>query len=274
MDAAKTALAYKNADFLFGSMEGGVENPLPGFTEFMKALSEQGAVSKTPYNHLTHPVIIKTPKIRDVAKTSWNISQQLNTGVSGLMFVGVECAKEVQVGLAAMRFKSKGGTRLDNVGIAPQVWGMTEKEYRDKADVWGLGNGELVNWTIVESKKGLENVREIAKVKGIGVLWPGAGTLGGVFGVTKTDGTRGRDDFAWEFAIQQTLAACKEFNVSCGYPVSAAERNADGTTSPGYIEYRRKQGFNVLLFQGVNDETWKAIDLTRKEMASKPNSSK
>ena len=84
-----------------------------------------------------------------------------------------------------MRFKSKGGTRPDDVGSAPVCWGMTEKEYKEKADLWPLNpNGELVNWTIVESKEGLAHVREIAAVKGIGVLFPGAGTLRGVFSTT------------------------------------------------------------------------------------------
>ena len=264
-DLATKALAYKATDYLFGSMEGGVEGPLPAFTEFMKALGAAGVATKTPYQRLTHPVIMKAPKIRDVAKASWNISQELNTGISGLMFVGVECAKEVQVGLAAMRFKSKGGTRLDNVGIAPTVWGLSDKDYREKADVWGLNpSGELVNWTIVESKKGLENVRSIAAVKGIGVLWPGAGSLGGVFTITKTDGTRGRDDVAWENSIQQVLAACKEFNVACGYPAGAQEKNADGTTNPGYIEFRMKQGFTVFVMQSFDDNAFKAVDIGRK----------
>ncbi len=105
------------------------------------------------------------------------------------MFVGVESAAEVKAGLAAMRFKSKGGTRPEDVGSAPAFWGMSEKEYKEKADLWPLNpNGELVNWTIVESKEGLAHVREIAAVKGIGVLWPGAGTLRGVFSTQQPDG--------------------------------------------------------------------------------------
>jgi len=225
----------------------------------MKALGEAGVSTKKPYTHLTHPVIIKTPKIaRDPQKAIWNISQQLNTGVSGLMFVGVECAKEVQMGLAAMRFKSKGGTRPDDAGIAPNVWGLSGKEYKDKADVWGLNpNGELVNWTIVESKAGLAKVREIAAVKGIGVLWPGAGTLGGVFSTTNAEGQRVRDDKAWEEAIQQVLSACKEFNVACGYPASA-------DAGPNNIEMRAKQGFTVFVMQAFNEGAFKAVDIGRK----------
>ena len=60
------------------------------------------------------------------------------------MFVSVESAAEAQAGIDAMRFKSKGGTRSDDVGQAPALWGMSEKEYKEKADLWPLNpNGEL-----------------------------------------------------------------------------------------------------------------------------------
>jgi 4-hydroxy-2-oxoheptanedioate aldolase len=169
------------------------------------------------------------------------------------MFVGVESADEVKAGLAAMRFKSQGGTRPDDVGGAPAVWGMSEKEYKEKADVWPLNpKGELINWTIVESKEGLKHVREIAAVKGIGVLWPGAGTLRRVFTTTDERNNSVFDRVAWEAAIQQVLAACKEFNVPCGYPANATD-----------IETRMKQGFNLFVM-GWGDDGFKAVDLGRK----------
>src|SRR5262249_13408824 len=143
-----------------------------------------------------------------------NISRQLNVGAAGIMFVEAESAAEVRQGLAAMRFKSKGGTRPDAVGAAPKHWGMSEQDYRQEADVWPLNpDGELINWTIVERKQGLAHVREIAAVKGIGVLWPGAGTLRGVFSTTNASGERVLDTAGWENAIQTVLAACKEFHV-------------------------------------------------------------
>ncbi len=113
---------------------------------------------------------------------------------------------------------------------------MSEKEYKEKADLWPLNpDGELLNWTIVESKEGLKHVREIAAVKGIGVLWPGAGTLRQVFTDT-TGGKRNFDQAGWENAIQTVLAACKEFNVPCGYPANDKD-----------IEARMRQGFSVFV---------------------------
>jgi len=174
---AKDALAYRNADFLFnGSMEGGVDRAIGGVSDFIKATADAGLLTKTPFPRFPHPLMVKTPKIApDTSAAVANISRELNLGVSGIMFVETESAEEVRAGIAAMRFTSKGGTRSDDVAMAPAIWGMTEAQYKQKADLWPLNpDGELVNWTIVESKEGLAHVREIAQVKGIGVLWPGA----------------------------------------------------------------------------------------------------
>jgi 4-hydroxy-2-oxoheptanedioate aldolase len=154
--------------------------------------------------------------------------------------------------LNAMRFKSKGGTRPDDAGTAPSYWGMNEQEYKRKADLWPLNpDGELLNWTIVESKEGLAHVREIAAVKGIGVLWPGAGTLRGVFSTTNAAGERVLDQAGWENAIQTVLSACKEFHVPCGFPAT-----------PNDIELRMKQGFSVFVMNW-GDAGFKAIELGR-----------
>ena len=255
LELAQEAVAYRNADFIFdGSMEGGVDRGLPAYTEFVKAMQQAGALRKSPFLRLTHPLVVKTQEIApDVAKAAEGIGKQLNLGVSGIMFVKTESADEVKSGLNAMRFKSKGGTRPEDVGSAPAFWGMSEAEYKRRADLWPLNpEGELLNWTIVESKEGLAHVREIAAVKGIGVLWPGAGTLRGVFSTTNEKGERVTDQVAWEAAIQKVLAACKEFNVACGYPAT-----------PDDIEMRMKQGFSVFVMQW-GEAGFKAIDIGRK----------
>ena len=140
IELAKEALAYHTADFLFsGSMEGGVDRALPAFTDFVKAMHDAGALEKRPFLRLPAPLIIKTPKIAGSATNAvGSIGRQLNLGVSGIMFVEVESADEVRAGLAAMRFTSKGGTRVDDVGMAPAYWGMSEHVYKQKADLWPL----------------------------------------------------------------------------------------------------------------------------------------
>jgi 2-keto-3-deoxy-L-rhamnonate aldolase RhmA len=247
-DLAKEALAFDAGDILFsGSMEGNFDRGYGPFAEFVAELARFPA-------RLKHPLVTKIPKIgTDPAKAVDNISRQLNLGVSTIVFVDVESAAEVQQGLAAMRFKSRGGTRPDPVGSAPAYWGVSEQDYRAKADLWPLSpDGELANWTIVESKEGLSKLREIAAIKGIGALFPGAGTLRGVFTTVNRDGQRIFDQDGWEAAIQQVLAACKEFNVPCGYPATEAD-----------IEMRMKQGFTVFII-AWGESGFRAVDIGRK----------
>ena len=244
-------MAYKSSDFVFdGSMEGGLERALPAFTALMSGLQSAGALTKAPHR-LTHPVIVKTPELGEPTIHA-DIARQLDLGVSGLMLPKAESAEQVRQAIAAMRFKSNGGTRPETVGNAPAFWGLSEAEYRRRADVWPLNQaGELINWPIIESKEGLAKVREIAAVKGIGVLWPGAGTLRGVFTTTTASGERQFDEKGWEGAIQQVLAACKEFNVACGFPAN-----------PNDIEMRMKQGFSVFVMNW-GEAGFRAIDKGR-----------
>lgn len=254
-ELAQEAAGYKLSDFVFdGSMEGDFDKAYPVFADFAKGLAGAGIIARQPSLHLTHPMIVKTPELRpDLAAAQVAIGKQLNLGVSGVMLVTVETAAEARAGIAAMRFKSKGGVRPDDVGGAPAVWGMSEAEYRRKADVWPLNpDGELINWTIVESKTGLANLKEIAAVPGIGVLWPGAGTLRGIFSTTGPDGKRVLDEAAWENAIQSVLAACKANNIACGFPANAND-----------IETRMKQGFNVFVMNW-GDGGFKTVEAGRK----------
>jgi len=260
LELAKDAVAYKSTDFIFdGTMEGDYEKAFPVFADFAKAMGEAGIIAKTPVLRLTHPLVVKMNLIApDPAKAVERIGRQLDLGVSGVVFVGAESADEVKTGLSAMRYKKNGGTRADTVGRAPALWGMNEKEYREKADLWPLNpKGELMNWTIVESKVGLAHVREIAAVKGISVLFPGAGTLRGVFTSTNDKGEKVLDSVGWEAAIQQVLAACKEFNVPCGYPARAED-----------IEMRMKQGFSVFVINW-GEPGFKTIDIGRR-VAGRP----
>lgn len=250
-ELAKDALAVPS-DFIFdGSMETNVEAGLPAFTTMLSALADNGLLVTKPTPHLSHSIVVKMQEIgTDYAKATEAIGKQLDAGVTTIMMVDVQNAAEVEAGIKAMRYKNKGGTRADSVGNAPKIWGLSESDYKKKADLWPLNkDGELVAWAIVESKAGLAKVREIAAVKGVGVLWPGAGTLRGVFSNPKIGadgkqeiGPNGRgvmvqDAVAWEAAIQQVLSACKEFKVPCGYPSNTAED----------MELRYKQGFSVFV---------------------------
>lgn len=156
------------------------------------------------------------------AAATARIVEQLNAGHVGVMLQEVESADEVRAGLAAMRFAARGGTRPDDgVDLAAAYWKLSEAEYREKADPWPLNpKGELVLWAIVESKRGITNIREIAQVPGLTVIVVGAGTLGGVFSTTGANGQRVRDQAGFDAGVAAILSACKEFKVPCSYPAN------------------------------------------------------
>lgn len=248
-ELASEILGYESSDFVFdGSMERSVDDALSAFAGLVGAMQAAGASTRS------NPLVVKMQEIgTDYAAARAAIAKQLDAGVSTIMFVGVESAEEVRQGLAAMRFASNGGTRPDVVGRAPAYWGVSDAEYRRKADLWPLNpEGELLNWTIVESHEGLAHVREIAAVEGIGVLWPGAGTLRGLFSSTNAAGERTLDVEAWENSIQTVLAACKEFDIPCGYPANASD-----------IEMRMQQGFSVFVM-GWGESGFATVDLGRR----------
>lgn len=254
-ELAQLALSQNGSDYIFdGGMEHDYDAGYASFTEFAKGYWAAQPFTSGGVRQLRQPLVVKTPEIApDPAKARERIAQQLNLGVSTIVFVGVESPDEVKQGLAMMRPATSGGTRPADVGTAPKLWGMSEQEYRAKADLWPANpKGELVNWTIVESKAGLARIREIAAVKGIGVLFPGAGTLRGVFSSTDAAGKRVFDEAGWEAAIQSVLAACKEFKVACGYPAGL-----------GDIEMRMQQGFSVFVI-GWGESGFKTVELGRK----------
>ena len=172
------------------------------------------------------------------------------------MLQEVESADEVRAGLAAMRFAAKGGTRPDHgVGLAAAYWKLTEAEYRQRADPWPLNpRGELVLWAIVESKKGIANIRQIAQVPGLTVIVVGAGTLGGVFSTTGADGQRVRDQAGFDAGVAAILSACKEFKVACSYPAN----------NPTEIEALMARGFTVFTMQRRDAAAFDAIATGRK----------
>ena len=247
-DRAGEVLGFGTSDYVFdGSMEGGVERGLPSFLELRNAMQAAGADASS------HPFVVKMAKLESEEQAVHEVGLQLDAGVSGIMFVEVESAEEVRWGLRAMRYSDDDGTRRNGVGSAPGYWGVTEAEYVEKADLWPLDpDGELVSWVIVESHEGLANVREIAAVPGIGVLWPGAGTLRGLFSTVGDDGQRVLDQEGWENAIQSVLSACKEFDVPCGYPANSSD-----------IEMRLGQGFSVFVM-GWGEGGFETVEMGRK----------
>jgi 4-hydroxy-2-oxoheptanedioate aldolase len=247
-DAAKRAIADGQMDFVFINMER-VQSYQPAEVKaFLQTLSENGLV-RNPNNL---PLATRIPIFHDdPVAARQRTAEMLNLGVHAIVFPDMESGEEARQAIAAMRYAQKNskysspegmgpeGVRPDGVGDAPPYWGVSEKEYRQKADVYPINpDGELASIFIVESVKGIQNSREITRERPT-VAFPGPGTLRSVF----------QGDIAKvESAIQTQLASCKEFNVPCGI-----------TANVNDIEKRIKEGFRmIIIYDRDYPETIKA----------------
>lgn len=235
-DVAKETVAYKRADFLF------TQGTSDTFLRYIEEIKKAGGSMHT------HPF---TAKIgiwhADPAKANTAIVRQLNAGHVNVNAEEVSSAQEVRDVIKAMRFASNGGTRPDTgLSAAAAYWGLTVDQYKQKADVWPLNKkGELFLSVIIESKEGIAKAREIVSEPGVGQVFVGYGTLGGVF----------RDDPAGREAGTATiLAACKEYKVPCGFP----------TNNPTEMEQRYKEGWRVFIQQRRDSLAMGAIETGRK----------
>jgi 2-keto-3-deoxy-L-rhamnonate aldolase RhmA len=235
-DVAKETAGYRGADFLFTS--GTSET----FLHFLEEIRKAGGSART------HPF---SAKVGIMHANPDNVTAAINRQLAaGHMIVNaeqVESAQEVRDVIKAMRLVSAGGTRPDTgLAAAAAYWGLTVEQYKQKADVWPLNKrGELVLSVIVESKEGIAKIREIAAEPGVGQLFVGYGTLGGVF----RDDPQGR-----EAASATILAACKEYKKPCGFP----------TNTPAEMEQRMKEGWSAFIIQRRDSNGVGALEMGRK----------
>jgi hypothetical protein len=241
-DAAKETVDYKRADYMYTS----------GTSEtFLKYLEE---ITKAGGSMRTHPFSAKIGiwHTDTSGRVRTNIIRQLNAGHVSVSAEQVESAQEVREVIKAMRFASAGGTRPDTgLAAAAAYWGLSVDQYKKKADVWPLNkNGELFISVIIESKEGIAKAREIAAEPGVGQIFAGYGTLGGVF--------RG-DSAGREQGAATILAACKEYKVPCGFP----------TNNPAEMERRMNEGWMVHILQRRDSNSFAAVETGRAKFGRK-----
>jgi 2-keto-3-deoxy-L-rhamnonate aldolase RhmA len=250
---AKETVDYKLADYIFNTWSTA---NAPRYGEYMRAILAAGGSVRT------HPFVAKIPIVAgDEERAIAMVYEQLNYGQIGLSMQRVESPEEVRRVVQAMRFKSKGGTRPETgFELAAAYWGLTPQQYLEKADVWPINpNGELVLRAIIESVEGIKNVRAIAAEPGLAGLVVGAGTLNGVFSTTNAAGERVRDQAAIDKANADILAACKEFKLTCGYPVNNSAE----------MERYLGMGFRLMSLQQRNQAAFDAV-ITGRKVSGRP----
>ena len=243
-EAAQELVAYQAGDYELNSYSS---TSADRYRQYMVAIREAGGSVRT------HPFMAKIPILHsDPEGATQSLIEQLNEGQVAVSMQEVETVEEVEQALAAMRFTSKGGTRPEEgFERAAAYWGLSEAEYLEKADVWPLNpEGELLLHVIIESREGVANARAIAAVPGVSVVIVGSGTLGGVFTSTDANGERVRDQEGFDAAVAQILAACKEFEKSCGYPAN----------NPAEVEALMADGWDYLIMQRRDQDAFDAVE--------------
>jgi 4-hydroxy-2-oxoheptanedioate aldolase len=148
------------------------------------------------------------------------VKQILDTGVAGLMFPHIETAEQAIDAIEAVRFPQPAGApnvepeglRGASTAIAARYWGMSSREYGQRADVCGLQpDADMLILLIIENKLGVDNVRDIARTLKAGnitaVLWAGGGDMSLSYG---------RDQALTQAGLDKVIAAGKEFGLPVG----------------------------------------------------------
>jgi len=186
-------------------------------------------------------------------KNQWVIKQTLDVGAFGLMAPHIRNVDEARALVANSRYTQKvGAPDIDppgERGVAPaaaaRYWGIPVPEYFEKADAWPLDpRGELAIIAMIESGEAVRNIRQmLSEVKGISAVFIGPNDLSTSLGYPGQ-----MDHPETEKAVQEVLAAAKEFNVPCG--ILVFKHN---------IEQRVREGFKYLVIAGAPGDAEEAL---------------
>lgn len=171
-------------------------------------------------------------------KAQWQAKQALDLGAYGIVWPHISTADQAYNAVGACRYprqKSKplyepAGLRGDGPTAALRYWGLTQKEYYAKADVWPLDpQGEILVILMIEDSEGIANLGDMLKnVPGIGAILIGEGDLSQELGYP-----RQYEHPVVVDAMTQIVSTCKAHNVPVGHPHVEAG-NAERILAQGY----------------------------------------
>ncbi len=211
------------ADYISYDMEHTAYD-IVGLTAYMKGLVAGGP---TRSGHRTPAVIVNVPVNGldevTVRANSWMFQQVLAAGVHGIMLTHADNPGAIRAFVEAVRFPmhkegigpllGEGHRGVHGSGPAAAIWGISVKEYEEKADPWPLNpNGELLLGVKEEDKYALANVEQNLKVPGIGMAEWGPGDMAMSLGVPSGAGSA--KDPRMVAARAKVLAACKANHVA------------------------------------------------------------
>src|SRR5207253_7067854 len=168
------------ADYISYDMEHAPFD-VKGLAEYMRGLAKGGP---TKSGHRTPAVIVNVPvngiDEAAVRANAWMFTQVLATGVHGIMLTHADTPGAIRAFVEMSRLPihhqgvakgvlDEGRRGAHGSPTAAPIWGVTTREYEDRADVWPLNpNGELLLGLKLEDKYALANAEANLKVPGIG----------------------------------------------------------------------------------------------------------
>lgn len=171
-------------------------------------------------------------------RNQWVAKQALDRGVYGVVWPHIATVDQALNAVAACRYpRPKGAARYEPAGLrgdgptsACRYWGLSQKEYYAKADIWPLDpNGEIVVMLMIEDALGIRNLRDILQnVPGVGAILIGEGDLSQDLGVP-----RQYEHPEVRAAMSEIVAVCKEFSVPVGHP-HVGKNNIERLLAEGY----------------------------------------
>jgi 2-keto-3-deoxy-L-rhamnonate aldolase RhmA len=168
------------------------------------------------------------PFIRVPVNELWTAKSALDIGALGVIFPFTSTPELARQAVSACKYPPLG-RRGAGPGLAAFRWPATEG-YRDFAD------RNVMVIAIIEEKRAVEKIDEIAAVPGLDVLFIGVNDLSFSYG------HRGRQDVAEvRDAVRKIVAAAKRNDIPVGRPAGSAEA----------IAQYRSEGFSF--FQASSD---------------------
>jgi 4-hydroxy-2-oxoheptanedioate aldolase len=213
----KDAQTY--ADYISYDMEHAPFD-VKGLADYMRGLVAGGP---TKSGHRTPAVIVNVPvngtDEATVRANAWMFSQVLATGVHGILLTHADTPGAVRAFVEAVRLPihkqgvdhgiAEGRRGVHGAPTASKIWGVSEREYLDKADAWPLNpEGELLLGLKLEDKYALRNAEENLKVPGIAFAEWGPGDMALSLGV-RGAGNVAQTDPRMLAARAKVFAACK-----------------------------------------------------------------
>lgn len=206
------------ADYIVYNME---HKPLD-FTllhEFMRGLVDGGP---TPSGHRTPAVVAIVPVAGMDLETfkggEWMVQQALAQGVHGVELIRARDPEAVKEYVRCTRYPfhkqsvkvlGEGFRGWGSQKFAAWVWGISEEQYLQKADVWPLNpDGEIILGVKIEDRHALVNTERTLAVPGLAFAEHGPRDMGLSYGYLE-----GRADPPLPKEVvsagNQVLAACK-----------------------------------------------------------------